>query len=220
MTTVIELLYEFDQFLTTQLLKNSFTADLLATPASKFITELLVIVSIGLISYETIYWSGIYLNLWEYHAKDIFTEIPIHCAHVHIRLNVIKKSDQDKLKEYYELKQKSKYNVLYWNRLTQLSTEIFLLEKFVKYYFEFSPEDFEMNEEPELGSTIEHLRNKTLNIFKESDAYKHLDNHSITIDDVVIYNNKNQLVPKAENNNYLSKCQIETGNVIDSVILV
>ncbi|RLV90693.1 hypothetical protein JA1_004387 [Spathaspora sp. JA1] len=221
MTTLIELLYEFDQFLTKQLLKNSFTADLLATPTSRFITELLVIILIGLISYETIYWSGIYLNLWEYHAKDIFTEIPIHCAHVHIRLNVIDPTNQDKLNQYYELKQNSKYNVLCWNKLTQLSSDIFLLDKFVKYYFEFSPEDFEMNQEPELGSTIEHLRHKTLDLFKQSEIYTHLHNkRNLTIEDVLIFNNKNHMVPQTENDNYLSKCHIETGNVIDCVILV
>lgn len=220
MTTVIELLYKFDQYLTHQLQQHSFTANLLIHPTSKFITEILIIIVVILLSYETIYWSGIYLGLWEYHAKDIFTEVPIHCAHVSVRVNIIDQENKLKLHDYYQLKQSSKYNPLIWNRLNQLGQEIFKLKKFVKYYYEFSPEDFEMNEEPEFGSTIEHLRNKTLNLFRESELYKEYHCHDLTIANVLVFNNRDEEVKESENMNYLSKCNIETGNVIDCVVVI
>ncbi|KAG7665077.1 uncharacterized protein J8A68_001386 [[Candida] subhashii] len=220
MTSPIELLYKFDQYLTYQLQQHSFTANLLIHPTSKFITEILVIIVIGLISYESIYWTGIYLGLWEYHAKDIFTEVPIHCAHLSVRMNIISQQDKNKLLEYYQLKQLSKYNPLYWNKLNLLSEEIFKLNKFIKYYYEFSPEDFEMNKEPEFGSTIEHLRTKTLNLFRESDLYKEYHCHDLTIRNVLVFNNKNDEVRQDQDLNYLSKCNIETGNVIDCVIVI
>lgn len=131
---------------------------------------------IGLLSYEIIYWSGIYLNVWEYHAKDVFTEVPIHCAHVNIRLNIINRSSESQLKEYYDIKNKSRYhNILYWKQLNDLSEGLFKLNKFVKYYFEFSPDDFEMNKEPEFGSTVLHLRAKILKLFNESELYRNYE---------------------------------------------
>ncbi|CAI5759108.1 unnamed protein product [Candida verbasci] len=223
MSTPIELLYQFDQFLTNKLSQYSFTSNLLITPTSKFITEVLIISFFLLLSYEIVYWSGIYLNLWEYHAKDVFTEIPIHCAHLYIRLNIINSNIIDKLIDYYSIKQKSKFNPYYWNQLNSLGNDIFKLDKFLKYYFEFSPEDFEMNKQPEYGSTIEHLRNKTLKLFIESSElskkYEN-ENEKLTIDNVLIFNNKNEIVPSSKNDEYLSKCNIETGNVIDIVMVI
>ncbi|KAI5955028.1 hypothetical protein KGF54_001589 [Candida jiufengensis] len=222
MTTIIELLYKFDKYLVTQLQSNTFTSNLLITPTSKFITEFLIIVFFGLLSYEIIYWSGIYLRLWEYHAKDIFKEIPIHCAHINIKLNLIKSDKLDKLKKHYDEKTKINYQTNFINLLKQNNNnnDLFELKNFIKYYFEFSPDDFEMNKEPEFGSTIKHLREKILRLFKESDLFNEYDHPKITIDDVKIYNNLNQEVPKQENENYLSKCNIETGNVIDVIIII
>ncbi|KAK6463508.1 hypothetical protein DFJ63DRAFT_335041 [Scheffersomyces coipomensis] len=172
---LLNALEQFDTYSTQLLASNRLTSSLIITPLSKFITQFLIISFIGLISYETLYWSGIYLNVWEYHAKDIFKEIPIHCAHVYVRLNLIDQADEDKLNQYYQLKRK--YHILklldlnHWNNLNQTSQELFKLNRFVKYHFEFSPEDFEMNQDPEYGSNIGHLRQKVLNLFNESDIY-------------------------------------------------
>lgn len=221
MTSLIELLYRFDTYLTSQLEANSFTSNLLITPTSKFITEILVLTFIGLLSYEIIYWSGIYLNVWEYHAKDVFTEVPIHCAHVNIRLNIINRSSESQSKEYYDIKNKSRYhNILYWKQLNDLSEGLFKLNKFVKYYFEFSPDDFEMNKEPEFGSTVLHLRAKILKLFNESELYRNYEKTNVQPNDVKIFNNQNKEVPIEENDNYLSKCNIETGNTIDAIVIL
>lgn len=252
-SAIIKLAYQYDQLLTSYLQSNSFTSNLLATPISKLITEFLIIVFIVLFSYETIYWSGIYLKLWDYHAKDIFTEVPIHCSHVYIRLNFVDSENIELLDQYYQLKSNStillskfhdhfNFNVKFdlagdfnnWKKLNSLSREVFKLQKFIKYYFEFSPEDFEMNEEPEFGSTIIHLRGRVLNLINDSEylrqfnqsSGKKSDNSSdnnkneLTVDNVKIYNNKNIEVGTHENDNYLSKCNIETGNTIDVVVVI
>lgn len=221
MVLLIELLYRFDTYLTSRLEANSFTSNLLITPTSKFITEILVLTFIGLLSYEIIYWSGIYLNLWEYHAKDVFTEVPIHCAHVNIRLNIIDRTNEVRLKEYYDIKNKSRYhNLLYWKQLSDFNANLFRLNKFVKYYFEFSPDDFEMNKEPEFGSTILHLRNKILKLFNESELYRDYERDDVVPNDVKIFNNQYKEVLIGENENYLSKCNIETGNTIDAIVVL
>ena len=221
MVLLIELLYRFDTYLTSRLEANSLTSNLLITPTSKFITEILVLTFIGLLSYEIIYWSGIYLNLWEYHAKDVFTEVPIHCAHVNIRLNIIDRTNEVRLKEYYDIKNKSRYhNLLYWKQLSDLNANLFRLNKFVKYYFEFSPDDFEMNKEPEFGSTILHLRNKILKLFNESELYRDYERDDVVPNDVKIFNNQYKEVLIGENENYLSKCNIETGNTIDAIVVL
>ncbi|RCK62540.1 hypothetical protein Cantr_09426 [Candida viswanathii] len=219
MSTPIELLYKYEKLLTEYLQSNSFTANLLITPVSKFITESLVIVFVLLLSYEIIYWSGIYLKLWDYHAKDIFGEVPIHCSHVYVRLNIIDSGNVDRLNNYYHLKS-TRNNFYNWKKINELSKDIFKLNKYIKYYFEFSPEDFEMNDEPEFGSTIEHLRNKILLLVRDSDYLNQFSHKDLSIDDVKVYNNRYQEVEALENNNYLSKCHIETGNTIDVVIVI
>lgn len=212
-------LSQLDVFLTSYLEKWLFTSNLISNPIGKLITELLVVLFLIVLSYETIYWSGIYLNLWEYHAKDIFTEIPIHCAHVYFRLNVIDRKDLQKLQEYYNLKKHSKFNILKWNELNLLGSSIFKMNNFVKYHFEFSPEDFEMNKNPEYGSTIIHLRRKILRLFETSQIYKEFQDKKYSENDVLIFNRYDEKIEPSEDSNYLSKCNIETGNIIDCIII-
>ncbi|CAK9441352.1 uncharacterized protein LODBEIA_P52200 [Lodderomyces beijingensis] len=220
MTPLLDLLHRFDDYVTAQLASNAFTANLLTTPTSKLITEALIIVFILLSSYEVVYWSGIYLRLWEYHAKDIFPEVPVHCAHINIRLNVISADKVSKLSEYCELKRKFYSNIIYWKQLNSISDDLFALDQFVRFYFEFSPEDFEMNKEPEYGSTISHLRLKVLKLFNSAESFASFERGHVARDDVKIFNNKNEEVPVSLNEEYLSKCNIETGNVIDVVVVV
>lgn len=111
---LLDCLILLDTKLTTLLSSNSYTSSLIITPSSKYITELLLILFLLLSSYELFYWSGIYLNLWDYHAKDIFKPIPIHCAHVYV--NVKKHTTENNLKN--------------------------ARPKSIKYHLEFSPEDF------------------------------------------------------------------------------
>ncbi|OBA19275.1 hypothetical protein METBIDRAFT_47095 [Metschnikowia bicuspidata var. bicuspidata NRRL YB-4993] len=202
--------------------QHSFTKTLIQNCISKSITECLFLMFVVLFWYEVLYWSGIYIGLWEYHAKDIFKEVPVHCAHVYVRLNVVKKSDMEKVRVYYQLKRESPFNILNWKTLNEKGNEIFELNKFVKYHFEFSPEDFENNPDPELGSTIEHLREKVLDTFLRSSIHEkfYLERKDVNPNDVLVFNNKTQEVEPDSNRAYLSKVHIETGNIIDSIILI
>lgn len=205
-----------DQQLTSIILSTTFTGNLLATSTSKLISEIFLLSFILLVGYETFYWLGIYLNLWEYHAKDIFTEIPIHCAHVYVRINVAPKDKIERVREYYSLRQ-NRYNLISWTNSNQIGSQIFDFDQFVKYHFEFSPEDFEMNEEPEFGSTISHLRDKIKALVYQSDLYRDYKEKNL---EVMIFDNHNHEAGSDKNGQYLSKANIETGNVIDSIILV
>lgn len=220
MTFVVSYARAFDDSFMGMMRSHWFLQDLIQNPISRVISESLFVLFIILFFYETIYWSGIYLDLWEYHAKDIFTEVPIHCAHVYVRLNVTTKDSLPSVREYYELKQRSTYNVLNWKTLNEIALRIFRLPQFIKYHFEFSPEDFEGNAEPEFGSNIEHLRQKVLNTFFASPLCNRYDSGKLQKDDVLIFNNKSVEVGPENDKTYLSKIHIETGNVIDAIVLV
>ncbi|WEJ96407.1 hypothetical protein PSN45_003946 [Yamadazyma tenuis] len=163
--------WKWDEYLAERLASHSFTKNLLVTQSGRYISEFILVFSVLLLSYEITYWTGIYLGWWEYHAKDIFKEIPVHCAHVYVQLNVAKRNNLDKVDHFYNLKFKSKYNILNWKTLSEAKKAAFEREDFIKYHFEFSPEDFEMNDDPEYGSTIDHLRRKILDLFNSSDLY-------------------------------------------------
>lgn len=218
LSEVGDVLKLIDAKLTSWLNSNEFTANLIVTPTSKLISELLVIIFILVLNYEIIYWSGIYLGLWQYHARHIFTEVPIHCAHVYVRINLIDQANHQQLLTYYNLKNQYKYNILNWSKLNAMASELFHLNQFVKYHLEFSPEDFESSDDPEFGSTIDNLRERILNLFNESVLYAKYHDDKLSKENVVIFNNKDQIV--TDYSNYLSKCNIETGNVIDCIITI
>lgn len=261
LTSLLEPFNVIDQKLTSLLDSYPFTSTLIATPPSKVITFIIIFSFIFLLTYESIYWFGIYLDLWEYHAKDIFTEVPVHCAHIYVRVNIVDNEQLGRLREYYLLKKKLKYQVLYWNQLNQLGSEVFKIKKFIKYHFEFSPEDFEMNEEPEFGSTVKHLRQKVARMVNGSRVYSEfiLDKSTedvnavqegvatttgasviegtvsktlppstnssnsglgITEKNVLLFKSDANEVGLAKDKEYLVKCGIETGNIVDCILVV
>lgn len=220
MLTKVKAIYStFDHVLTERLSKFVFTQTLIQNPISKSITQAFIVLFVTVFFYEIFYWSGIRLGLWEYHARHIFKEIPVHCAHVFVRVNVA--HDQEKLADYYQLKRESPYNILKWKLLNDKGLQVFDLKRFVQYHFEFSPEDFEMNPHPEMGSTIRHLRAKVLDTFMQSSVYLKLyQSKQISVQNVIIYNNRNEQVPTTKDDTYLSQIHIETGNLIDCIILI
>lgn len=210
-----------DQSFTLRMERYPFTASFVQNPISKYISEALCLTFVLIVSYETLYWSGIKLGLWTWHAKDIFPDVPVHCAHVYVRINLAEAKKADDVREYYRLKRESPLKILQWTSL-HLLRDVFELENFVTYHFEFSPEDFEHNPEPEWGSTVAHLREKTLNTFLASPIHtKHYSGkQDLLPENVLVFNNKCREVTHAEDKAYLSKTSIETGNYIDCVVLV
>lgn len=221
LNTIVKTATDLDSWFEHKLSQHEFTHVLVHNVVSKYITEALFLIVTSIICYETFYWSGIYLGLWEYHAKDIFKEVPIHCAHVYIKVNLAKRENAEKICDLYQVKKKNRYNVMEWTAPKQSEKELFILKDSVKYHFEFSPEDFEENPEPEYGSTVEHLRKRVLSTITSSSVYvKYLQDITLSAEDVLVFNSKYDEVRKDNNKEYLSKIGIETGNLINCIVLI
>lgn len=212
--------HRVDAWLVHVLASNSFTAHLIVTPSGRVISEILLVGFLLLLAYEVAYWSGIYLGLWEYHAKDIFTEVPIHCAHVHIRLNVVEQKDIDKLREYQLLQKDSFFNVRSQKRGRDVRRDILKLPKSVHYHFEFSPEDYDSDLNPGYGSKIGHLRKKIVGLFLNSDFYKPYHSKELNMQNVMVFNKLHDEVKPANDNSYLVKMNIETGDAIEVFVVI
>ncbi|RKP32862.1 hypothetical protein METBISCDRAFT_21125 [Metschnikowia bicuspidata] len=214
-------LQALDSWFETTFLQHEFSLVLVHTKVSKYITEVLFLIVACILCYETLYWSGIYLGLWEYHAKDIFKEVPIHCAHVYVKINFASSAKSDMVREIYDIKRKNRCNVLKWNSPKELEDEALLMRNYVKYHFEFSPEDFDDNPEPEFGSTVEHLRKHVLNMVSSSPVFvKYLESSELEPSNVLVFNSKHEEVTTDDDKKYLSKIKIETDNLIECVVLV
>lgn len=221
MNPVFQWLEELDSSFVEMLNQHEFSQVLVHNAVSKYITEALFLIVSFIICYETLYWSGIYLGLWDYHAKDIFKEVPIHCAHVYVKINFAKRETRAKVRDLYDIKCKNRYNVLEWRAPKEPESRLFLLKDFVKYHFEFSPEDFEENPEPEYGSTVEHLRKRVLSTINSTSVYdKYLENAQLDPSNVLVFTSKHMEVTEDDDKKYLSKANIETGNLIECVVLV
>lgn len=187
---------------------------------SRLITDIFFVLFVLVASYQLFYWSGIYLGLWEYHAKDIFPPVPVHCAHVYVRINLAKRELREALNNYYVFVRKSKFNPFAVSRIKSTERTLFLWRTFIRYHFEFGPEDFEGNESSELGSTILHLKETILKTFTTSKFYSDFQSKKFSLNDLVLFNNKKEELNRNADLNYLCQCNIETGNVIDCIILV
>lgn len=219
--SIVHWLHVLDLRFEENLNQYEFSRVLVHNVVSKYITEALFLIVASIICFETLYWSGIYLGLWEYHAKDIFREIPIHCAHVYVKVNLAKESDGDKVRELFITKKSNRFNVFEWKAPKESEKKLFLMSKSVKYNFEFSPEDFEENPEPEFGSSLEHLRKKVLTTLSSSNVYeKYLRGKVLDPSRVLVFNNNHEEVKTEDNKKYLSKIGIETGNLIECIVLV
>lgn len=216
--SILEFLTSVEEKLHFSLRSSSLTQALVQSTTSKYITYIFIILFILVLLYETFYWSGIYLGLWEYHAKDIFTEVPVHCAHVYIRLNTITSAQSKEIMDYFKSHENSISHQYIWNKFT---LPLGLTSFPITYNFEFSPEDFEMNDEPEFGSTVEHLRSKILQVYKDSPrARNNPTTKSLSESDVIIFNHKYQLLDSEYDDKYLSNCHIETGDLINCFIQI
>ena len=220
---VIERLKWADQTIVEYFQRSSFTENLVASPVSTKITEFLLLAFLVVLLYECMYWSGIYLGLWQYRAQDIFTEIPVHCAHVYVRLRVIKKDNLSNLLNDYAAINHSVISRNWYRYIRAPSTNaVAEAPGPVTYHFEFSPDDFEMNDEPEWGSTVLHLRSKLLQTFTTSPlASKIVKVIELTPVSVILFNHHFGLVKQPESDDqFLCKVDIETGEVIDASIVL
>lgn len=193
-----------------QLSSLALTAPLVQSTASKYITYTLIVAFVVVLLYETLYWSGIYLGLWEYHAREIFKEVPVHCAHIYVRLGSLdSEANLQELQTHFA--SRSYIHKHWWNRFVAPPTPTTT----ITYHFEFGPEDFEKNESPELGLTVGQLLSKILSTYKDSPLRQTTKNFS----QVVIFNHNYELLDSTCDEQYLGQSHIETGDLINCYIL-
>lgn len=218
---MLELLSNFahrlDNYLVGLISHSEYGSHLMSSQLGRKITEVLFLTFIAVLSYETIYHTGIYLNFWEHHAKHIFKEIPVHCAHVYVDVNFVSAESMREARATQNPKSQSDHLLK-----TLHKASAFRFPKMVRYHLEFSPEDFENNADPDLGSTIGHLREKVLSIAKGSESFaSEIDSiDDLTSQSVYVFNRKSNEVLFEKNNDYLVHCNIETGNKISCVIVI
>ncbi|ODV64203.1 Erg29p ASCRUDRAFT_73880 [Ascoidea rubescens DSM 1968] len=198
------------------------------TSTGKFITILSIILLFSIIFYHIILEIGVLLKIWSHPTADVFVYKPVHCAHVYINLNFIKrKSLIDHKIDFGNISNEKNlnklYNVFYKDKS---SSSLKLLKKPLKYHIEFAPDDYN-EKDPELGTTLKFLRNKIMQLFYESKFYNN-DEFSnnigpkklkIDLKDIKIFHKKEE-VPIEKDNEPLCLVDINTGNTADAIILI
>lgn len=78
-----------EKYIVSLLLKTEFTRHLVQHTPSKVVTLILVYIGIFLAIYEIILNTGVHFGAWTHPADEVFAEIPVHCAHVYVSIQVI-----------------------------------------------------------------------------------------------------------------------------------
>ncbi|GMG40430.1 unnamed protein product [Ambrosiozyma monospora] len=205
---ILQPMIEFhNKYVVTPLLKSDHFATLLSTPQSNFITMAFVYLMIGLAIYEVIFHTGVYFKLWMNPAHEVFLNLPVHCAHVYLSLNVIDELDfpegKTKVESMDDLKDSAKF-----------------LKRPIVYHFEFSPDEYA---DPEFGTNLKFLRGKVLKWFLQSQVYylnKPDFKDDIGIDDVLLFNKKGKLLDKEKEEEFLCNVEVQTGETVYAIIRV
>lgn len=175
--------------------KTEFTSHLIASSSSRFVTALLIYLAILLTIYEIVLHTGVALGLWKNPADEVFKEIPVHCAHVYVSINLVKKGETE----------------------TGDDGKPQLLLKYpIVYHFEFSPEEYAHEE---YGTDLKFIKGKVLEWFSTSEVYHHHKDkitEPVTIEDLTFFGKKGkELVGDDE---YLCDLDVGTGDTIFCVI--
>lgn len=137
---------------------------------------------------------SIQLNLMEAPGKEFFIDTPVHCAHVYIRLNICSNAPENN----------------YYSKQLQ-----FVLKKPLVYNLEFGPMDYDPKN-PDLGTTLQFTKEKTLTLFQNSVFYqKHPNLNEMTTKDLHFYHHKKELKNETE---FLCLLGVETGHKVDCFI--
>lgn len=188
-----------NQYLLSPLAKTEFTSHLIESSSSRFITALLIYGGILLVIYESILHFGVAMNWWNNPADEVFKEIPVHCAHVYISINLLKEDDEDENDEKHDNTKKSQY----------------LLKYPIVYHFEFSPEEYAHEE---YGTDLKFITGKVYKWFLTSEVYHHHKQNlgQITTNNLSFYNKKGKLLKGDDE--YLCNLGVDTGDTIYCVI--
>lgn len=177
------------------LTKTEFTAHLIRSTASRTITASLIYIGILLAIYEIGLHTGVALGLWKNPANEVFKEIPVHCAHVYVSINLLKKDDE------------TNHNY---------KRPEYLLKYPIVYHFEFSPEEYAHEE---FGTDLKFIKGKVHDWFSTSEVYYHHKDEirePITLNDLTFYNKSRQMLKGDDE--YLCDLDVGTGDTIFCVI--
>ncbi|KAG0681229.1 hypothetical protein C6P42_004313 [Pichia californica] len=196
-------------YILSPLSKTEFTSNLIQSSASRFVTALLIYGGIFLAIYETILHFGVAMNWWKNPADEVFKEIPVHCAHVYVSINLLKDGSDDEESEGNE-KDDKKEDKKENNEKTK-----YLLKYPIVYHFEFSPDEYAHEE---YGTDLKFLKGKVHNWFESSEVYYHhkKDIGEISTQDLSFYNKKGKLI--RGDDEYLCDLGVDTGDTIYCVI--
>lgn len=192
-----------NQYLLSPLAKTEFTSHLIESSSSRFITALLIYGGILLTIYEIILHFGVAMNWWNNPADEVFKEIPVHCAHVYISINLLKEEEDDDEDEDENQDSDNRKKPHY------------LLKYPIVYHFEFSPEEYAHEE---YGTDLKFITDKVYKWFLTSEVYHHHKQHvgEITTTNLNFYNKKGKLLKGDDE--YLCDLGVETGDTIYCVI--
>lgn len=187
-----------NKYILSPLSKTEFTSHLIESSSSRFITALLIYGGILLAIYESILHTGVALNLWSNPADEVFQEIPVHCAHVYVSINLLKENDDD-VEEKEQKPKRAKY----------------LLKYPIVYHFEFSPEEYA---DEEFGTDLKFIKNKVYDWFQTSEVYHHhkKDVGEVSKNDLSFYTKKGKLLKGDDE--CLCHLGVDTGDTIYCVV--
>lgn len=190
-----------NKYILNPLTKTEFTSHLIASKPSRFITCLLIYLGILLAIYETILHLGVALNLWKNPADEVFKEIPVHCAHVYVSINLLSKEKVDEETD---------------DEKVRADKRDYLLKYPIVYHFEFSPEEYAHEE---YGTDLKFIKGKVHNWFTTSEVYHHNKKHiqnPVTVDDLSFYSKKGKKL--VGDDEYLCDLDVGTGDTIFCII--
>ncbi|ODQ79417.1 hypothetical protein BABINDRAFT_8356 [Babjeviella inositovora NRRL Y-12698] len=201
--------WKFDALVTAQFSRNAILSAHTDTFTGKYITLVVLTTFTVVLVYQTIYSIGLRLDWWEYHAKEIFRELPVHCAHLYVDVNVVQTPSDKGLQ----------LALLSKNTKTPQYKAICAFPRPIRYNIEFGPEDFDLkhNDDPEFGygSKLDHLRGKILLLIKGISVKEgHLESlERASASSVRVFKNGKEFSVD-QDGEYLCILGIETGNRI------
>lgn len=188
-----------NQYILSPLSKTEFTSHLIESSSSRCVTALLIYGGLLLGLYEIVLHTGVALNLWRNPADEVFKEIPVHCAHVYVSINLLKEIDDEKKEKEGEEAEKPRY----------------LLKYPIVYHFEFSPDEYAHEE---YGTDLKFIRGKVHEWFLTSEVYHHhkREIQDVQAKDLDFHDKKGKLLQGEEQ--YLCHLGVDTGDTIYCVI--
>lgn len=173
------------------------------TLAGRWITVAVLAVLVALVSHHVVFDIGVRYGWWRDRSKEIFRDLPVHCAHLDVNVVVERTASAG-------------------DPAPPQADPTGSLA--VRFHIEFGPDDFDLkhNDDPEFGygSKLNHLRAKILSLARDSSLGKRDPAlHTLSEKNVRVFREEVELM-EADNETYLCLLGIETGSTITGVVVL